>query len=194
MSPRSRRLIMVFLLILFLLSLLVEAADAQDATATPAGSVSQLSLAYEPTFGVKLMIADSEAKFFSASGYGGGSIFVNAGGQCISGYTSVVSSLGMVWVADSGPVDISFESTQPDTTAGIYVYDLMNNQFYCSDQFASTGKVHFTNIAKGPYFIWFLSEQPNAITGNILVATSAQTVEPTLEPTIEPVVQPTRGR
>ncbi len=187
MSPRLRRWIMFALLLLMLLSLVVEAVQAQDATATPEGSVAQLSLGYEPTLGLKLMIPDLQLKFFSASGYGGGQVYVSVGNPCVSGYTNMVSSLGTVWVdANSVPVDIRFESTQPGANAGIYMYDMMNNQWYCTDQFASTATLHWESVPKGVYFLWILTEQPGAISGNLTINGSQTTVQPT--------AQPTRGR
>ncbi len=184
MSTRRRRLATVFLLLLFLLGLLAESVDAQDATATPEGSASQLSLGYEPTLGLKMMLPDAQLHYFSASAYGGGQVYLAVGSPCPSGYTSVVSSLGTVWVdPGSAPVDVVFESTQPGANAGVLMYDLMNSQWYCTLQLAPTATVHWDSVPKGVYFIWILSDQPGAISGNLTINGGAASVQPTVEPT-----------
>jgi hypothetical protein len=194
MNQMIRRFI-AFALLTLLLALAVEAVQAQDPTATPEGSASQLSLGFEPTLGLKMMLPDSQFRYFSSVAYGGGQTYLSVGDPCPSGYTSVVSTLGTIWVDPaSAPADIVFESTQPGANVSIFLYDLMTTQWHCNLTFAPTAVFHWDSFPRGVYFVWIVSDQPGAVSGNLTISGTPATTEPTVEPTLEPTIQPTRGR
>jgi hypothetical protein len=197
MSKRTQRAAFVILLIIFLLTIIAESVDAQDAT--PDGSASQLSLGYEPTLGLKLMVPDAQLHYFSGMAYGGGQTYLSVGDPCPSGYTNVVSALGTVWVdANSIPVDIVFESTQPGANVGIFLYDLMNSQWNCNLSFAPSATFHWDTVPRGVYFVWIVSDQPGAVSGNLTIngstATTSEPAFPTTEPPVAPTSAPKLGR
>ena len=188
MLALNLRRTLVFTLLTALLVIAAQAVEAQDAAPTEEGSVSQLNIGFEPTLGIQLMTSGNAPVYFSKSAFGGGSIFVDAGGNCVTGYTTTVPVLGMVWVADSGPVDIRFAAAEDDAKVAGYFYELSSSQWYCNSVYAPNNAVQMNNLAKGVYFVWFLTEEPGAVSGELSV--EAQQAETPSEPT----AMPTRGR
>src|SRR4051794_2513906 len=76
-------------------------------TSTPEGSPMQLRADLRPQLGMELLTAVDAPDFFDGQTVAGGDKYLAVGGGCIDGYTATTASLGMVWVANSGPVTIS---------------------------------------------------------------------------------------
>lgn len=134
----------------------------------------QLWIDTTPMTGMQLFYAGrARPDYFHAPTAAGGDLLVNVFEQCVTGYVTRVSNLGMAWVNDSGPVDIRFEPSDGVTPTGIFLWDVMAGQWWCTSSFSVNGSLSFNNLARGIYFVWAVSAQPGQIGGEIRVLPQA---------------------
>src|SRR5687768_904429 len=121
MPTRWQRAVCVLILVISVLAFVASVARAQDATTTPAspldsagatdagelGSVAQLSLR-RPLLGFDLIDLSQSPSFYEQLTLGGGDLFVDLGGDCASGYTGNLASVGLVTTQATGPIQVGF--------------------------------------------------------------------------------------
>lgn len=173
------------LAVLLAVSLSALTALAQQTTKTPlptpgieptlppsteeVSGASQLRVDVDPQLGLELFAVSRGPDYFAANVVGGGDIAASIGGDCLDGYTSVDAALAMVWVGDSGPVDIEFLTNTPDQTAAIWLWELSNGQWWCTTTYSNRSTLGFTNLAQGVHFIWIVTETLGQVNGKLKV-------------------------
>jgi hypothetical protein len=182
------------LLSLLLLLLLPLAAYAQQPTKPPLGpqptptlepiptlapvatlesavdtSPLQLRADVRPMLGMELFSGETAPDHFDAHTIAGGDKLVDVGGDCVAGYTSTASALGLVWVADSGPVEFAFTPEDASDTGAILIWDMLSEQWWCNVDFFNDPTFTFDNMGAGIFFVWLLTPNPELVAGELQV-------------------------
>ncbi|HVU12462.1 MAG TPA: hypothetical protein VHD90_14360 [Phototrophicaceae bacterium] len=148
----------------------VSPAVTESPAATPeaAGSGTQLVLR-RPLLGLQLMQPGDAPNYFQGSTLGGGDLLINLGGDCAVGYSNALANVGVVWLGDSGAVEIGFNATKPAIPTAIIMWDVMQKQWWCDHTFKQGNYLQFDNMPQGIYYIWTLTQISQAVEGDVFV-------------------------
>lgn len=135
-----------------------------------AGSAADLRIDVNPLLGINVAAPTYSPSFYESNVVAGGDTAIDAAGSCLGGYTTPQATLGLVWVEDLGAVDIQFVPTkQRGKPVSLMLWDLMNAQWWCTPTAAENNMLSFSNMSKGVYFIWVVTQDANPVTGIISV-------------------------
>ncbi len=139
------------------------------ATATlAAGSSSQLTLK-RPLLGLQLMEPSDAPNFYQGLTLGGGDLLISLGGNCAAGYSNALANVGIVWLGDSGPLEIGFTATDPAIPTATILWDVTQKQWWCNNDFKQGNYLQFQNVPQGIYYIWTLTQISQAVQGDVFV-------------------------
>ena len=148
--------------------------EEAELAATLESSPAQLRADLRPQLGMELFSAAFAPDFFDGQTVAGGDKYIDVGGDCIPGYTAVPASLGMVWVADSGPVTFTFTPEDATEATAFLIWEMQAEQWWCNVDFFDTPTYNFNNMGVGIYFIWLLTPQPTLTSGALDISISPQ--------------------
>ena len=134
------------------------------------GSGTSLRIDVNPLLGLNVLAPSHTPAFYDSPVTASGDITVNVGRDCPSAYTTDVATVGLAWVADSGPVDIQFVPTKErGHSIGLLMWDLGAQRWWCTDTLAETNTLHFTNMSQGMYFMWVVTQDKEQVEGDVSV-------------------------
>jgi hypothetical protein len=188
MNTVSKRLIaLLFVVGIFIVTL--SAVQAQDPTKAPRGGgqvtpvptleddgsgTSQLRIDYDPMLGMNLFALSRAPDYFRGTMTASGDNFVDLGGDCAAGFTSPESALGLAWIEDSGPVDIQFVPSRRGQQTALILWEVIDEQWWCTFDFAEINSLQFDNLAQGIDFVWVLTEDGSPVSGELSVISPPQ--------------------
>jgi hypothetical protein len=163
----SRSVVLCVLLLLVLL-LTTLPIHAQDITQTP--STAPLVIDVNPLLGLHVVAPTHAPHFFESPVTVGGDVYVAPDGNCASGYTTAVPTLGLAWIEDSGAVDLQFVPTrQRGHAIALFLWDVMAEAWRCTEAVSESNLLQFSNMEKGIYFVWILTQDRRPVEGVISV-------------------------
>jgi hypothetical protein len=138
------------------------------------GSYLLLRPDVDPMLGVELFTSDQGPKYFSGATQAGGSTFIQLGNGCAEGYTTATSALGMVWVSESGPINIGFVPDDPNVEVALVLWEVGPSRWWCNFEYSLDNELAFDNVGQGAYFVWVLTHDTTTIPGTIYVEGNGQ--------------------
>lgn len=144
------------------------APTLEPTAVTEEGSASQLSLG-RPLLGMELLEFLDSPTYVYESSMGGGDLLIDLGGDCLPGYTSTLATLGLVLTDSTGPIQIGFETVDSEVPVSIIIWEDIPGQWWCNIGFVDDNYFEFSTIGEGIYFVWVLTESPQAVSGNMFV-------------------------
>lgn len=176
----KRTTVLLSLLLVLLVPLVVYAQqptkpplDPQPTPTPEANTVDtspmQLRADVRPLLGMELLSGVTAPDHFDELTIAGGDKLVDVGGECVMGYTGISSALGVVWVADSGPVEFAFTPEDAGDSAAILIWDMLSEQWWCNVDFFSDPTFTFDNMGAGIFFVWLLTPDAELVAGELAV-------------------------
>jgi hypothetical protein len=169
-----KRAFVVLVTIIAALAFVLPVVMAQEATDdSAAGSPSQLILR-RPFLGFELIELADSPDFYEEYTLGGGDVFIDVGGDCVTGYTGSLALLGVLATEETGPLEIGFAAQIPGNPVALILWNVMAESWTCSLGFADTNFLEIPNLSPGIYYVWVLTETDFAISGDIFVRAGSE--------------------
>ena len=136
----------------------------------PEESGTQLRIDVNPLLGLNVLAPSHAASYYDNLVRVKGDIAVNVGSPCPKGYTAEIATVGLVWMGDSGPVDIQFVPTaERGHSIGLLMWDLGAQRWRCTDSLSEMNMLHFANMSQGLYFMWVVTQDQEQVEGDMSI-------------------------